>query len=844
MLVLDESASIVSPGSGLGNQTSVVRTAANGFVDALADTGSELATASFWNFGRPGVNYREVTSESSNIFHNWVNGVAQPGVPGVANPYNPTTATTATNWQDGLLQVIRTGAPDLVVFVTDGDPNTYNNAGNPGGGPPVTTGTTTAAVQTALNNAVGAANTVKGSPAHIFTIGVGPAVTNAASKERLTKVSGTTVFPASAGTPQFPGTDDLTRADFTVVNFDGLKSALTGLVSALCGGRLIITKRVLDHNGNAVQDASGWHFTTTLHPSGGHTWLLPSDAGTDASATLSTDSGGIAEFQWRLHKGQDQVTASVAHTEKHGFHFVVAQCQTTHRDGSQGPSVTSTTGIPGDTPGSPGATLGREDFRTCLVVNRQSTARLTVVKHLEPTNDAGEFNLLINGIPEREGVGHLGSTGPITVPLGTHTVSETAATGTDPADYDTSIRCVDVADNDRLVAHGPGTSLHVHLTNQAEDVVCTITNVSTKFGQLTVIKHLIPESDAGRFNLLVNGTAHATGVGDAGRTPQLRLPFGTHEVTEEAAAGTTLGDYDISTTCIDENTGDTVAHNANGPSVSVDLSRQSNSIVCTITNERRPVKVARLEVVKHLVPNDDAGIFDLLIGGDAFAVGVGHNGSTGTLEFELGKHTVTERAAGLTTLADFSISTTCVDKAHGGHTVAHNANGPSVSVDLSSESDDIVCTITNERTEAPAVGGGEPPATPLPDLAVDKRMRVQARVGALVPITITVHNFGEGTAHGVQVHETPPSGTRIVHVANGGTIQRDGTAVWHLGNLAHGESRTVHATVRVLRTGLHVDTAVATALNADPAPSNAAVHARLAARRPRPPSPPPPVVTG
>jgi hypothetical protein len=271
MLVLDASASIVSPGSGLGNQTSVVRTAANGFVDALADTGSELATSAFWDRGRPGIGYQEVTDTTANTFHGWVNGTSGQ------NPYNPTSSNTATNWEDAFRQVIRTGPPDLVVFVTDGDPNTYNT-GTGGSNSSISTGTGAAAVQTALNRAVAAANDVK-DPPHIFTIGVGPAVTNSASKERLTKVSGTTVFPASAGTSQFPGTDDLTKADFTVVNFDGLKNALTGLVSALCGGRLIITKRVLDHNGNAVQDASGWHFTTTLHPSGGHTWLLPSEAG-------------------------------------------------------------------------------------------------------------------------------------------------------------------------------------------------------------------------------------------------------------------------------------------------------------------------------------------------------------------------------------------------------------------------------------------------------------------------------------------------------------------------------------------------------------------------------------
>jgi hypothetical protein len=243
--------------------------------------------------------------------------------------------------------------------------------------------------------------------------------------------------------------------------------------------------------------------------------------------------------------------------------------------------------------------------------------------------------------------------------------------------------------------------------------------------------------------------------------------------------------------------------------------------------------VGRLTVVKQLVPHNDAGIFDLVIGSKAFAVNVGHNGTTGPLEFELGPHTVTEHAAGRTQLRDFSISTTCVDKALGGRQVAHNAHGPTVTVNLDSESNDIVCTITNRRTLEPGGGGEQPPPPGLaPQLAVVKRMPPQARVRELVPITITVHNLGRGTAKDVQLRENPPSGMRIVHVANGGTIQH-GTAVWHLGNLAHGESRTVHATAEVLRPGKHVDLAVATALNSDPALSMAALRARVHRQPPR-----------
>jgi uncharacterized repeat protein (TIGR01451 family) len=631
---------------------------------------------------------------------------------------------------------------------------------------------------------------------------------------------------------------DFATADWTrVTDFTALKTALTGIVARLCGSELIITKQVLDHNGNPV-DASGWTYTATLSPSGGHTWLAPSAAGTNPSASLTTGSNGVADFQWRLHSPANTVTVSVAHEqERNGFRFVEATCRNVGPDGPiAGTTDTSTTGIPG-------ATLGVGDFRTCDVLNREKTARLTVIKRLDPTDDPGLFDLRVNGeVRSAEGgVGNYGTTGPINLPLGMHTVSETAVAPTSLADYSTSIECVDLARNLRVVVPetpGPGP-VSVPLTSQDEDIVCTITNVSTKFGNLTVIKHLIPASDSGRFNLLVSGTttAEKTNAGDGDRLSLTHIPFGPYDVTETAVPPANLANYDITTVCTDGDGGATVAENPSGPSVSFALNRTDNDVVCIIQNRRADVPVAHLTVVKNLVPSNDAGAFDLLIGGDVWAPAVGDGGSTGRLAFELGKYIVTERGADGTDLADFSISTTCVDKAHGGRTVATNAHGPSVSVRLRRPSDDIVCTITNTRALAPE-GGGEIPDTPGPYLGVVKEMRAVARVGQEVAFTIHVRNLGHATARGVQLHETPPGGMQIVSVADHGTIQ-NGVAVWHLGDLKPGASRTVHGTLRVTHAGMHVNTAVATALNADPALSDAAVRARAAAH-----PPPPPPVTG
>jgi hypothetical protein len=607
---------------------------------------------------------------------------------------------------------------------------------------------------------------------------------------------------------------------------------------------------VPDHNGELVGQ-SGWTFATTLHPAGGHTWLDPTHGinggDTDATARLTTDDDGLARFAWRLHTADHRVDVSaVKETEKDGFHFVSARCRNVGPDeGPNGMGNWETSYPPNGIPGP--ATLGREDYRVCFVLNRPSMAQLTVVKHLEPEGDPGRFNLHIGSEVLTTPPGNA-PPGSLTVNLpasGEHTVMETGAHGTDLADYDTTLRCVDLAHPDHAIVAPPAGTLEasVPLTHDGQHVVCTFTNVSNRIGEITVIKHVIP-AGAGTFNLHIGDHSTPHPVGDGGRLGPITLPFGAHEVTETAASGTDLAHFNISTTCIDENTGDTVGHNAHGPAVSVDLSRQHDSIQCTITNERPAAKVGRLEVVKHLVPHDDAGSFDLLIGGTVFAASVGHNGTTGPLDFELGSHTVTEHGAHGTRLADFSISTTCVDEAHGGHQVAHNAHGPTVTVHLHSESDHIVCTITNTRIIAPPEEGDvQPGPGPGPQLAVFKTMRPQAPVGALVPITISVHNHGRGTAHGVQLAENRPPGLQIIHVANGGTLHH-GTAIWHIGNLAPGATRTVHAVARVLHPGRHVDTAVASATNADSAVSVASLRARAAARPPRPPAPPPPRVTG
>lgn len=448
-LVLDESASIASPGGNLGDQTSRVRAAADAFITALKDTGSSVALTAFSLYARDGVvPYTEVNDSTIGTFRNWIDHDFNPAAPNRAG----------TNWEDGLLHAdeVAGGPPDLMVFVTDGDPNRVGRG----------TSSTTATTANAVNAAVTASNLVKSRPTHIFAVGVGTAVGTPAHAENIRRISGTREFT--------PGTN-FADSDYTLVeSFDDLQKALTGVVASLCGSSLVITKWVSHPDEEDFTTAEGWQFTSTLDPSPGHTWLEPASAGTAHSATTTTNAAGHATFQWRLSTDTTAILGVTHERLQEGLHFVEARCETVHADGSMTLSE-STTQIPG-------ATLGRREFRTCDVYNAGPGAHLTVVKHLVPHRDPGRFDLLVGGIARIERVGHNGSTGRLLLGFGTHTVSErvTAAQADviTLSQYSITTHCVNQAGHSVGSSTG-GRPVSVRLEHETDDVTCTITNRRT-----------------------------------------------------------------------------------------------------------------------------------------------------------------------------------------------------------------------------------------------------------------------------------------------------------------------------------------------------------------------------
>ena len=114
--------------------------------------------------------------------------------------------------------------------------------------------------------------------------------------------------------------------------------------------------------------------------------------------------------------------------------------------------------------------------------------KLEVRKALSPTNDAGRFDLSIDGQVLADEAGHNGSTGERELDAGTYLVNEGADGETSLANYTASISCVDTAKNNATVAAPPaqGGGWNVGVAD-GSDVVCTITNARNT-GTLTVTK--------------------------------------------------------------------------------------------------------------------------------------------------------------------------------------------------------------------------------------------------------------------------------------------------------------------------------------------------------------------
>jgi uncharacterized repeat protein (TIGR01451 family) len=348
-LVLDASGSIQS-----SNAVDDVRDAAEAFLDALADTGSYARVTQFATFSAELAAREEVTAAAvqNGNFRTAINKYYNPKPPrplgvniynyrGSGSPLSISSWSSAnssnqyTNWDQSLRQAGEGTPTELVLYITDGDPTSYDfdQPGDPFRAGPPDVGVNTYrgdARATTLDRAVQEANEIKLAGTRMLAVGVGSALSNPTSRSNLVQIAGPQVVTDSdLNKPPTDPTrpDGINEVDVALVqDFDKLATFLRSVVSELCSPSLSIRKLAQSADSADYLPAAGWDITVTPTVTGGtYEWILPdtdpdpdvlalcgnpADPLDQAPRACTTDDTGLANFQWEPDP-EDSITSAV-----------------------------------------------------------------------------------------------------------------------------------------------------------------------------------------------------------------------------------------------------------------------------------------------------------------------------------------------------------------------------------------------------------------------------------------------------------------------------------------------------------------------------------------------------
>ncbi len=237
---------------------------------------------------------------------------------GSGSPSSSTSFTAAnsstqyTNWDQSLNRAGTQGA-ELLVYVTDGDPTGYDfdQPGDPFRPQDVAVNTNRgSADQLTIDRAVEEANQIKRGDTRVLAVGVGSALNNADSRNRLVQISG----PQVVRDADLATVEDLNEIDVALVtDFEDLAQFMRSLVLQLCSPSLTVRKLAQTADDATYQPEEGRDITVTpTVPTGtGFDWILPVGA-SGPSTTVPTDVNGFAQFQWEPDPPEASSTATVA----------------------------------------------------------------------------------------------------------------------------------------------------------------------------------------------------------------------------------------------------------------------------------------------------------------------------------------------------------------------------------------------------------------------------------------------------------------------------------------------------------------------------------------------------
>ena len=365
--------------------------------------------------------------------------------------------------------------------------------------------------------------------------------------------------------------------------------------------------------------------------------------------------------------------------------------------------------------------------QTANFVDHRRTGDLTIAKQFPATSlgdPSKEFTFSWDCGPQ-SGTGTLtagGSLRVLDIPTGTAChVSETA-----DADYTATV----VPDGGSVV-----------ISDDHPNVV-TFTN-ARKTGTVEIRKRLVPASDPGRFDLLLDGKIKASNVGDGATTGPITVLSGTHGVAEAVTDGNAAspGDHGRELVCTDTRDGSVVPVSGD----STVLVGEGATVVCAFTNTRLPL----LQIAKVVSPADDSGVFGLTLDGTTKATG-GNGATSPYFTTSVGAHVVGEIAGNATTtLSDYTSATEC--RSDGGEGPVVSSTG---SVTLAA-GDRVRCVITNT-------------VKPFVDLAIVKTLpEASLTFGDQATYSLEVSNNGPATATGIAVSDALPSGGLALVSATG-----------------------------------------------------------------------------
>lgn len=238
-----------------------------------------------------------------------------------------------TNWEDGLWQAFRTTSgtpfaqlPELVVFVSDGEPN-RNRTNLPSDGD-------TRYNSTDLSRAVTAANYGRGTGARVVGVLVGNDASTT-NQDRMRSVVGPVTWNGTGPT----NLGNASAADFFLpansASFAQLGNVLRAISAAQCGGTVTVQKRI-EVGGSLVEASGVWSYTTDVG-------VRELDLATSSSIT----------FDYTFPTGTTTRSVRIGETPVAGYTFVRAECTsagaplgadriTSPTDGTSGVIVTLT----------------------------------------------------------------------------------------------------------------------------------------------------------------------------------------------------------------------------------------------------------------------------------------------------------------------------------------------------------------------------------------------------------------------------------------------------------------------------------------------------------------------